>query len=110
MNEGELQQAVMEMAGTFGWYVAHFRPALTKHGWRTPVSADGKGFPDLVLVNPTMGKILYRELKADKGKLSPEQVQWGEWLTAAGADYAVWRPADWKVIVFELSGGRATAL
>jgi hypothetical protein len=94
VTETELQDAVIGCARLLGWLVAHFRPALTKHGWRTPVAADGKGFPDLVLAHPLHG-VLWRELKDAAGKVTVEQAIWLSRLEAAGADVAVWRPADW---------------
>lgn len=48
ISEAELQSAVIELARTLGYRVAHFRAARTAQGWRTPVEADGAGFPDLV--------------------------------------------------------------
>jgi hypothetical protein len=48
VSERDFQAAVLEAARVFGWHVAHFRPARTAHGWRTPVAADGAGFPDIV--------------------------------------------------------------
>lgn len=110
MTEAELQAAVIELAKVYGWTVAHFRPAQTSKGWRTPVAADGKGFPDLVLVHPhpMWGGVLFRELKSQRGKLAPEQERWGTTLTEAGGDWAVWRPSDWDRIVKRLSFGRAT--
>jgi hypothetical protein len=65
MAEAELLDNVIELAHLFGWRVAHFRPAMTKHGWRTPVSADGKGFVDLVLVRD---RTIFVELKSTKGR------------------------------------------
>jgi hypothetical protein len=53
--ERDFQSAVVPCARLFGWRVAHFRAAQTKHGWRTPVEADGKGFPDLLLLHPCHG-------------------------------------------------------
>jgi len=50
------------------------------------------GFPDLVLVGP--GGVAYRELKTDRGTLSPEQTTWKWALLAAGQDWAIWRPSD----------------
>ena len=51
MSEAVLQDAVIELANLKGWTVAHFRPAQNARGdWRTPVAAQGKGFPDLVMV------------------------------------------------------------
>ena len=72
-----------------GWHVAHFRPALTGRGWRTPVQADGKGFPDLVLVRE---RVIYAELKSRTGSLEPEQRAWRDWLRATGAEWHLWRP------------------
>jgi hypothetical protein len=60
--------------------------------WRTPVAADGKGWPDLVLVRD---RVLYRELKSERGTLSVEQQDWGHALKLAGADYDTWRPLQW---------------
>lgn len=107
MTEAEFQKAVLDLAKLSGWRVAHFRPARTAHGWRTAVAADGAGFPDLVLAHPDRGAVLFRELKSERGRLTFEQHEWGRTLTAAGADYAVWRPADWPSIVARLSFGRA---
>lgn len=59
------------------------------------------GFPDLVLVSSRHGRILFRELKTDKGRVSPDQRKWIDGLTAAGADAGVWRPED-------LRSGRVT--
>ena len=81
MTEKELQAAVIELAQTFGWKVAHFRPAMNARGdWRTPVAADGKGFPDLVMVSSTT--VAFVELKSKKGRLSTEQKEWLEALLA----------------------------
>jgi hypothetical protein len=81
------------LAPILGWHVAHFRPAKTENGWRTAVSADGKGFPDLVLVRE---RVVWVECKGQHERVSPEQVAWGEWLVAAGEEYYVWRPRDWE--------------
>lgn len=92
MTEAELQAAVVQMARTFGWRVAHFRPARTAKGWRTAVGYDGAGFPDLVLARD---RVVFAELKGDGGRLRPEQNEWGAVLERAGAEWYVWTPADW---------------
>ena len=61
-EEAFLQQ-VMDFAKIQGWRRAHFRPAKTAKGWRTPVSGDAKGFPDLLLIRPRTGHRLVAELK-----------------------------------------------
>ena len=52
------------------------------------------GFPDLVLVNTRTGRVLFRELKTNKGRVSPEQQEWLDGLTACGMDAGAWRPND----------------
>ena len=74
MSEAELQRTVLEMAQSFRWLRAHFRPAMTMRGFRTPVEGDGAGFPDLILVRE--GRLVVAELKAAKGELSIEQTLW----------------------------------
>lgn len=101
-TEAEWQATVIDYAHLTGWRVAHFRPAKTERGWRTAVSADGKGFPDLTLVR--RGRLIFVELKAERGRLTPEQI---EWLTALevcalaraeGLEVYCWRPSDWDAV------------
>ena len=94
--ERDFQSAVIEAARALGWTVAHFRPARTAHGWRTPVQADGKGFPDLCLVRD---RVLFIELKADGGRLTHEQAAWVSKLRWGGAEVYVFRPDDWDEVV-----------
>jgi len=91
-TEAELQDAIIEAAHIYGFRVAHFRPALTTKGWRTPVSADGKGFYDLVLAKP--GRIIMVECKSTNGTLSDDQQKWRDAVWGA-CEYYCWRPDDW---------------
>ncbi len=97
ISEKALQDSVIEAAHVYGYRVAHFRSVPVKRGtrvvWETPVQADGKGFPDLVLVGN--GKLIWIELKAATGRLSEEQKQWQEALEASGQEVHVFRPEDW---------------
>lgn len=86
-TEAEMTTAILDAARVLHWRVAHFRPALTKHGWRTAVSGDGQGFVDLVMVHPRAG-VWWVELKAKGGRLTPEQARWRDDLEAAGQ---LWR-------------------
>ncbi|MGZ4317386.1 MAG: hypothetical protein ACXVRS_16380, partial [Gaiellaceae bacterium] len=54
MTGAELQDAIVQAAHLAGWHVAHWRPAQTAHGWRTPCQYDAKGWPDLTLVGPRL--------------------------------------------------------
>ena len=83
MKEAELQSMVEQAARLHGLAVFHDGVALRSE----------PGFPDLVLVGAN--GVLFRELKTDRGRLSPHQVFWLEALTESGADAAVWRESQW---------------
>lgn len=100
MTEAQLLDNVIDAAQKLGWRVAHFRPATMSQGWRTAVSGDGKGFPDLVMVNERMGELLFVELKSERGKTSPEQGDWLRALTSlkrfdGHVRTFVWLPSNW---------------
>ena len=99
--EASLQKQVIDLARLNGFLVHHVRPAMTSKGYRTAVQGD-VGFCDLVLVKPP--RVLFRELKAQKGRVAPEQQAWLDCLQASGADARVWRPSDWDEIVQTLTG------
>lgn len=93
ITEAEFTDQVIELLRWHGWLVAHFRPARTAHGWRTPVQGDGAGFPDLIAAHPTRG-MFAAELKTRRGRLSRAQLLWLERLEGAGVEIHVWRPDD----------------
>jgi hypothetical protein len=113
MTESEFEQAVVDTAHVFGWKVVGHRPMRTKHGWATGWKYDGTGWPDLTLAHPDRGLLITAELKPAKGRLSSEQIEWGDTLERLRATsdnhirYYVWRPADWDDIVTLLSAGKA---
>ncbi len=95
MTERELLENVIELAHLLGWKVAHFRPAKTEKGWRTPCQADAKGFPDLTLIKGK--RTIFAELKSDKGVLTFEQDRWIKALKQGKPrrEVYIWKPADW---------------
>jgi len=95
-TENDFNTWLLDAFHLFGWHTAHFRVAKSEKGWRTPVSGDGKGFPDWFVVRGK--RVLMIEAKSDKGKLSPEQKQWFEWLKDTPIERYVWRPKDRKII------------
>ena len=80
MTERQLQDAVRKAAVENGWL--HFHPHDSRRS--------EPGWPDSVFVKGD--RVLYRELKAAKGRLSPAQRKWLDALVIAGQDVAIWRP------------------
>jgi VRR-NUC domain len=104
VTEAAFTGQVLTLARLLGWRRAHFRPARTAGGWRTPVQGDGAGFPDLLLIQASAGRLLVAELKAARGRLTAEQAAWLRAFEAAGVPAYVWRPADWPEIERVLRG------
>ncbi|HUT78006.1 MAG TPA: hypothetical protein VM285_09985 [Polyangia bacterium] len=98
-TEAEFQGQVTEVARLFDWEWVHFRPARTAHGWATPVEGPlGTGFPDLILVRGS--RLIFAELKSDKGKLTVHQEVAQATLSGIPcAEVYVWRPRDFDDIV-----------
>jgi hypothetical protein len=90
VTEKAFQSDVMRVAKMLGW--------LCYHTYDSRRSASG--FPDLVLVRE---RVLFRELKVGKNKLSPTQELWRDSIMDAGGDWAEWRETDMDDIVADLS-------
>ena len=89
---------MVELARLLGWRVYHSRPAMYRSGrWATPLIGDS-GLPDLILCKPP--RLIFAELKREKGKVSTAQQGWLDALSrCAGVEVYVWRPRDWQAIV-----------
>ena len=89
MTETEFQASVERMLRA--------RPPLLWHHCRRPEFCAGTpGLPDLIIAGP--GGILLPELKSAFGDLDTGQRRWRWTLTAAGAPWQLWRPADLPTI------------
>ena len=105
ISEADFQEMIIDLAHLCGYKVAHFRKARKKDGsWITPVAADGKGWPDLILCNDKTNSFIVVEVKVDTGKLTPEQAEWIKRLRACGVVAYVWFPSIWDDIVKKLRG------
>lgn len=108
ITEKEFQEFVIDLARRTGWLIHHDLPARAPSGALITNVQGHKGFPDLVLAHPTRG-VLFVELKARQGRLSPEQVQWIDTINAglvARDPYAaVWRPEDQPRVIRALTDG-----
>lgn len=87
-----LQRDIIAKARELGWKVAHFTAVETSRGWRVPVAADGKGFPDLVLVRE---RVIVAEVKEGGHKPRPEQAEWLSAFRMAGIEAYVWTRPRW---------------
>lgn len=101
ITHDQLDHLFLKIAHGFGWKAAHFRPAKTAKGWRTPVAGDGKGFLDWIL---TRDRVMAVELKTAKDQLRPDQEEWVEAWKRAGVQVIVAWPKDWDLLVQALEG------
>ena len=88
VTERDLREQVRDLAKLFGWKM-YF-------SWTSLHSP--KGFPDLVLACQVRQRVIYAELKAEKGKVSESQREWLDELAACGQEVYLWRPADFEEI------------
>ena len=98
MTEAQFQSAVIDLAKLTGWKWYH------THNSRRSVP----GFPDLVLVHRTNGRIVFAELKTENGRVAPAQKEWLELLGKRHESY-IWRPSDMDTIRRVLTGAREVA-
>ena len=94
MSEDHLKACIVTLAELHGWMVYTIRRSdLARVQGRRRT---GIGFPDLVLVHPTLRRVQVVELKSASGVLTKAQ---GRWLAALhdaqSLEVAVWRPAQW---------------
>lgn len=89
ISEKELMANVIELARFCGWMHYH-----TYESRRSP-----HGFPDLVLIR--RGRLLFAELKSERGRLTIAQKSWLDELkdielkSGRVVEVHVWRPHDW---------------
>ena len=84
MTETQLQAAIIELAGLTGWICYHTHDS--RHS--------AKGFPDLCMVRGK--RLIFAELKREKGITSKDQDEWINRLVAADVvEVYVWRPQHW---------------
>ncbi len=86
VSESQFQLLVTGFAKEQGWLVYHTHDSRRSD----------PGFPDLVLVRGE--RLIFAELKAERGRLSPDQVVWIAALRATNLAVYVWRPQDWPEI------------
>lgn len=87
MSEQDLLDNVMVLAQTLGFETYH-----THRSDRSP-----PGFPDLCMAGH--GRVIFAELKSEKGRVGAHQIRWFQSLKETRPPYKVdvylWRPTDW---------------
>ena len=88
MTEAQLLRQVRSLANHYGWLIYH-----TKFS----VGSD-PGYPDLTLAHPS-GRIIWAELKRQKGTVTEAQQKWLDALVDAvvsmlNVGVYLWRPSD----------------
>jgi hypothetical protein len=92
ITERVFQANVLTLARLYRW--------APYHTYRSDRSE--AGFPDLVMVRPP--RVVFAELKTEKGKASDAQRGWLELLAVCpGIETYLWRPSHWEEIVMALA-------
>jgi hypothetical protein len=92
MTEKEFGRQIEELARLSGW--------TYYHTWNSQHSQ--AGWPDYVLMKPP--RIIYAELKTEKGKLTRAQENMLLMLNQCKQTAYLWRPSDWNDIEEVLRG------
>ena len=87
--EKDFQDQVCQYARLNGWTI-----------YSVPDSrrASLAGYPDLTMWHVKKRKLIFVELKREKGKTSPAQNEIIHQLRSIGSEVYVWRPSDWLEI------------
>ena len=88
-SEAHFQQRVVRLARYLGWNLRY-------HAFDSMGSAPG--FPDWVLVNERLGRVIFVELKRQHGHVTRDQREWHQALVTCGQEAYIWRPSDWADI------------
>lgn len=87
VTEKDFQATVLELARVLGWRCYHTHDSRRSE----------PGFPDIVAVRPP--RVIYAELKTERGRLTPTQRDWLSLLKGCpGVEAHVWRPSKWPEI------------
>lgn len=96
MLERHFATQVEHLLELFRWTWKHDEPAVRQSGtWATSFRG-ARGFPDYIATRD--GRLLFAEIKNERGKLTPGQNLWLEQLRETPAEVYVWRPQDLEEI------------
>jgi hypothetical protein len=94
LSESDWQKQVEAALTRNGWWFLHIPPNVVVCNRCHAKIYRGiqKGFPDIFAIKPP--RMLWLELKRERGQLEPEQQQLGEMLQACGQTWLHARPRD----------------
>jgi hypothetical protein len=87
ITEKAFQQQIRELAVIYHWKY--------HHTWTMMHSP--RGFLDVVMVRGE--RLIFAELKTNKGMLTPYQQEWLDALKETKAEVYIWRPSDFNKII-----------
>lgn len=87
-TESQFQASVIRYAELMGWLCYHVRDSRRSRA----------GFPDLVLVHPDKRRVIYAELKSERGRASRDQLVWLDALDRCGQEVYQWKPSQFELI------------
>ena len=108
LSEKKWQKQVEEALDVYGWWWFHV-PAnvvVCQYCRRKNYRGIKKGFPDILAIKPP--RLLWIELKRERGWLEPEQRQVHEMLRACGQTVLHVRPRDREELLGLIAGTRRT--
>lgn len=101
ISERRFQGQVVRLAEMLGWRVWHDNATNAPRACvvcRAPqaVVRNAAGLPDLILIRRP--RVVWVELKSQRGKLTDDQWRYLEELKASRQEAYCWRPSDWRTI------------
>lgn len=99
-TEAEFQAAIVQAARRRGWVVNHtYRAKLADGTWRTTTTV--RGWPDLTLIHPDQGRIVFLEVKKHRGDRDPDQLRTIALLQRVGGNVEAYfvEPTDWADVL-----------
>lgn len=98
VSEKDWQQQVLDLLGYNGWKTMHvFDSRRSVPGW-----------PDVFALHPRSGDRLVAELKTEKGKATPAQLEWLAWFEVCGIDAVVWKPSMVDEVIARVTKSRGS--
>lgn len=101
ITEKAFEHQVIQYARLMGWRIwkdraTNRRRRCASCGAWSAGARNPAGLPDLILIRRP--RLVWVELKAERGRLSDDQRAWIEDLRASGQECYLWRPSEWRKV------------